>query len=83
MGIVIILIFRLRVRFLGIILLWILRRLVVRVRQVVIMRLVSVRRVLGWDRLEGEMVAEMGIGEVWKEGRAKRKDVDARPGITE
>jgi hypothetical protein len=29
------------------------------------------------------MVAEMGMGEVWKEGRAKRNDVDARPEIPE
>jgi hypothetical protein len=29
------------------------------------------------------MVTEMGMGEVWEESRARRKDVDARPGIPE
>jgi hypothetical protein len=46
------------------------------VRRVVIMRLVSVRR--EWDVGEG-----IGIYEMWEEGRAKKKDVDARPEIPE
>jgi hypothetical protein len=40
------------------------------------MRLVSVRR-------EWEVGRGIGIGEMWKDGRAKNKDIDARPGIPE